>query len=118
MSVVGSRVALTHRCVIERDAAGSTNGWGTPDSPDWQPHLTDLPCRGWTTVGVEKTDATTTAVVEDMRLIVSLDTDVTERDRVGSVTSRGVTIIAGPVGIRVVLARKDHLELVLVRVSG
>jgi hypothetical protein len=119
VSLVSSRVNLGHRCTIERDANAATpDAWGTPETPDWQPHLTDLACRGWTRAGVERADATTSTVVEDMRLIVSLGTDVTEQDRVNGVTDRGTTIIiAGPVGIRAVIGRKDHLELVLVRIS-
>jgi hypothetical protein len=119
MSLVAARLSLTHRCTIERDTnAGTPDAWGTPETPSWQPHLTELPCRGWTRAGVETADATTTTVVEDMRLIVSLGTDVTEQDRVNGVTDRGTTIIiAGPVGIRAVIGRKDHLELVLVRIS-
>ena len=119
MSLVSSRVSLTHLCTIERDAnLGTPDDWGTPSTPDWQDHLTDQPCRIWAAAGREQMDSSTTAVIEELRMIVPLGTDVTEKDRVGDVTYRGSTIFAGPIGIRAVLHREDHLALVLSRVSG
>lgn len=119
MSLVGSRLSLIHRCTIERAAnAASLDSWNTPDPPDWQPHLEGVPCRSWVTAGREiVTDKSTLTVVEDARLIVSLGTDVTEGDRIASVTYRGGTIQDGPLGIRAVLAHRDHIELVLAKVS-
>lgn len=52
-----------------------------------------------------------------MRLLVPLGTDVVATDRVSAVTRRGVTVVDGPVGIRAVLPRRTHLELVLVGLS-
>lgn len=119
MSLVSSRLSLTHRCTIERDAnAGGDDGWGNPPAPSWQTHLSDLVCRSWVTAGREEVkDGQSIVVVEDTRLIVPLGTDVTERDRVASVTYRGGTVQDGPLGIRSVLVRRDRIELVLVKVS-
>lgn len=118
MSLASTRLSLTHLMTIQRDAnAGTDNGWGNPDSPDWQPHLTDVPCRSWADAGRETVDATTTVVVEDLRVIVTIGTDVTERDRLGDITHRGHVVVKGPTGIRAVLRNQDHLELVLVRLS-
>ena len=118
MSLVSSRLSLTHLCTIERDqnAGTSTDGWSAV--PDWQPHLTDQPCRMWATAGRETvTDQTTVVVVQDNRLVLPLGTDVTEHDRVTDVTYRGTTILAGPLQIRAVLHNTDHLELLLVQVQ-
>lgn len=120
MSLVSSRLSLIHRVTVERDdniLMSPGDGWGNPQPPDWDDHLTDLPCRIWTQAGREAVDATTFVVVEDMRLVVELGTDVTEHDRLGDVTYRGDTIITGPIGIRAVLHNQDHLELVLVQLS-
>lgn len=119
MSLVGSRLSLIHRCTTERDDNADTdNGWNNPQTPDWQENLSDLPCRFWADAGREVIESTTTVVpIEDMRMIVPLDTDVTTSDRIASVTYRGDTIQAGPLGIRAILPRRDHLELVLVKVS-
>lgn len=110
---------LNHLATVERDAnAGTLNAVGAQASPDWQPHLTNLLCHAWTNAGREQLDATTSVVVEDMRAIVELGTDITEQDRLNGVTdAEGNTVISGPVGIRAVIARSDHLELILVKVS-
>lgn len=118
MGLVSSRLSLTHRATIQRDSSiGTADTWGTPSAPSFQDHLTDLPCRVQTTAGREAVDASTLVVVEDMRLLVTVDTDVTEQDRVSVVTYRGDAIVAGPVSIRAVLRHQDHLELVLVRLA-
>lgn len=115
MSLVATRVAMTHRCSIERDVnQGSDDGWGNPRSPDWKPHLADVPCRtAGPNVGREAVTDERTVVVVDQRLLLPLDTDVTERDRLGNVTNRGTVILRGPIGIEAVLRRATHIELML-----
>lgn len=119
MSLVASRLSLTHRVTVERNAgADSGDGWG--QGTDWQPHLTDLPCRAWTTTGQETVDGTNVVLIENLRVLLPEDTDVTERDRIATVTFRGQTIVDGPVDIRAVLPRQGvlgagFLELVLVQ---
>jgi hypothetical protein len=118
MTLIGSRANLTHRTRIERDAnAGAVNDVGAEEAPDWQPYDDLTRCRFWVNTGREVLDASTTAVDEDMRMIVPLDTDVTERDRLAGVCYRDQFIATGPIGIRAVVRRKDHLELFLVRIS-
>jgi hypothetical protein len=118
MSLVSSRLSLTHLVTIQRDAsAGVDGGWGNPDVPNWQPYLVGVPCRAWATAGHETINETTNVVVEEVRLIVPLGTDVTEQDRLGDITHRGAVFLAGPTGIRAVLRHADHLDLVLVRIS-
>lgn len=116
MSLVSSRVALYHRCTVERDANAATDdGWGNPQPPSWQTHLVDLACRAWATAAREPVDDEKTIVVEDRRMMVPLDADVTEKDRIATVTHRGATILEGPMGIEAVVRRRDHIELVLER---
>lgn len=120
MSLITSRLSLTQRCTIERDAnAGNDDSWGEGNAtPDWQPHITDLPCRAWATGGTETVTRTDTiAAIGDVTVIVPLGTDVTEQDRVASVTFRGDTIQQGPLGIRAINSRRDYLELILVKAS-
>jgi hypothetical protein len=116
MSLVSSRVALRQRCTIERDVASVDDGWGQPGPPDWQPHLEDVPCRTWVEAGREPVDLGRTATFIDRRIIVAVDIDVTERDRVAEVTERGDVVLDGPMGIEAILRRPDHLELVVERV--
>lgn len=107
----------TDRCTIER-ASGADDDWGTPGPPTWAAHLTDQPCRLSQTAGHEQVnDQTAVAVVKEMRLLLPFDTDVTEQDRVASVTQRGAPVFTEPVQIRAVLRHPSHLELVLVGVS-
>lgn len=117
MSIQGMRLKFIHLCTTQRSGAG-TDDWGNPAAPVWVDHLTDLPCRVWASAGREAvTDNTTVVVVEDLRLLCPLDSDVTETDQVSIVTSRGDTILAGPVQIRSVLRHTDHLELLLTRIA-
>ena len=119
MSTITIALLCTHRTTVQRDAnAGTVNTAGAQASPAWSDHLTALPCRAWTSAGREQLDATTSVVAEDMRCIVQLGTDITEQDRLNGVTDKdGNPIISGLVGIRAVIRRTDHLELMLVRIS-
>lgn len=116
MSLTSTGLSLTHQVTVQRNQTGDA-AWGVAAAPDWQDHLVGLACRYWATAGRERVTAETETVVEDMRLIVQLGTDVTVGDRLGDITSRDVTLVSGPVGIRAVLATDDHLELVLERIS-
>lgn len=116
MSLVTTRLSLTHRATIQR-ASSTDDGWNSDGTPEWADHLTELPCRAWATAGRELVANTSTAiVVEDWRMIVQLGTDVTENDRITAVTDRGDQVLAGA-SIRAVLHNKDHLELILVRAA-
>jgi len=118
MSLISSRVALVHTATVQRDANAGVVTNGVQQAPSWSDHLTGLACRAWTTAGREILDPTTSVIVEDMRVIVPLGTDVNEQDRLTGVVDReGNSVINGTVGIRAVITRKDHLELILVRVS-
>lgn len=115
MSLVSARLAMRHRCTVQRDVAVNTpNPWNGPGTPDWQNHLTDLPCRAWTNIAREPIEPMKTFVVEDRRVAVPLGTDVTEADQLGDVTDpAGNVIFHGPMNIQGVLAYSDHLELLV-----
>ena len=116
MSLVGTRVNLTQFCTIQRNSAATdVDGW--QDTPDWQDHATNVPCRFWTGSGREAINRDTVVAVDESRLVLPLDTDVTEADRVGDITDRGAVVAAGPTSIRAVIRNKDHIELILVKAS-
>lgn len=110
---------MKHLCTIERDAnAATANARGNPAPPDWQPHLADVPCVGWTTMGKEVAQDEAIIDAENMRLLLPIGTDVNERDRVGDITDRGDVYMSGPIGIRAVIRQRDYVELILVRITG
>lgn len=87
---------------------------GGKGTPDWRPHIDNLPCRTWHQSGREVTDGDKVVVVQDRRMIVPLGTDVTAADRIAVVTDRlGAEVFTGPMRIESVGQREDHLELLL-----
>lgn len=120
MSLSSSRAGYTHICTVERDANLETSdAWGGQKTPEWKNHLTELPCRAWTNAAREPVDEEKTATYEDRRLSVELETDVTEADRIASVTDKnGNTVFAGPMNIEGVLNYPDHMELILEHIRG
>lgn len=110
---------MVHRCTLERDAAHATpDGYGLPGEADWQLLAADLPCFLWSTAERELISAERSEVLEDLRLLLPLATDVTERDRVNGVKDRlGAWIRQGALGIGAVMRKHDHLELALTGVE-
>lgn len=117
MSLVSSRVSLTHRCTVRRNENATIDPWGSPDLPGWVDIHVDQVCRGWTTAGREAIHDTTTVVVEDRRLTMLLDADVTQLDQIGDVTYRGALVLDGPMRIDAIVRYADRLELILTRVT-
>lgn len=116
MSLSSSRVGYRHRCVIERNGA-TTDNWGDSTGPGWAPHLSDVPCRAWTTGGSEPVDDNRTVVIEDRRISMSIGTDITEKDQVQSVTDlAGNIIFDGPMTVEAILRHTDHLEVLVKRI--
>lgn len=119
---MGARQRMKHRATIQRDATNSTDPWGGKDAPDWQEHLADLPCHAWVRTGVgmgsEEFRSDKVAVVENRHMIVPLGTDITERDRVLTVTDRqDAEILDGPMRIESIGKRRDHIALVVERID-
>lgn len=116
---MSARASMVHRCRLERDAAHATpDGYGLPGQAAWQLLASDVPCFLWSTAERELIGAERSEVIEDLRLLLPLATDVTERDRVGGVKDRlGRWVREGVMGITAVLSKHDHLELVLTGVE-
>lgn len=113
MSITSTRLALTHRTTIQRSEA-EDDPWGQPGIPDWQDLETDVPCRAWILTGREQVSADRQIVVNDMRCLLPVDTDIVETDRLGDITERGEVIFEGPFGVEAVMRQRDHLEVMLV----
>ncbi len=110
---------MTLRCTIQRDQTATTNAWNTKAKPNYQNHLTDVACWFWTTTKREDTDAQREAVIQDVRMMIPLGTDVTETDRINGITDRrGNSVVSGVFDVEAVVKHHlSHLELVLKKVS-
>lgn len=123
MSLISTRIALTHLVTTQRDQSISDDpdAWGQPADPDWQDYLTGLPCYGWTDTDNSASDEEATVkdvrVRQDRRMLVVLGTDITELDRVGDITDQaGNVLLEGPMGVQAVLPYPTHLEVCLRRI--
>lgn len=116
---MSARASMIHRCTLERDAAhGTPDGYGLPSAADWRLLLAEVPCFLWSTAERELISSSKSEVIEDLRLLMPLATDVTERDRINGVKNRlGGWIRRGTLGITAVMSKHDHLELVLTGVE-
>lgn len=117
MSLTATRLAFKHRTTVERDGQTSENDWGHPGTPDWDTSTGRVPCRAWINAGKEAVTTDRTAVIRDLRCMVPLDTDVTERDRLGDITEGDTVLFEGPHAIEAVLRHPDRLELLLEKVT-
>lgn len=109
---------MRHRAEIESDGATGSTDWNTPPVPVWASHLIGVKCFVWTRPSgrQESVDTDKTVVIEDLRCVMPLATDVTERDRIASIKDRrGVVILSGPLRIEGVQRVQTHLELMLER---
>jgi hypothetical protein len=107
---------MVHRCDFSRDITAGTN-----DSRTFRPNAAAqaVMCRLWAEAGREAAGPERVAVVEDLRAIVPLGTDVNERDVITQVRDRrGRAVDPRQLEILTVLARRDHLELVLQAISS
>ena len=108
---------MVHRAVIQRDGSSGVSAWNTPPAPTWKAHLT-VKCFAWSKTGREMIDEDKTVVIEDIRAIMPLGTDVTEKDRILSITDRqSSAIFGGPLGIDAVQRHGSHLEVTLQKLT-
>ncbi len=115
MSLASTRVGMRFICYIEREVVGAEDAWGGTPVPTWAPSST-VRCSAWSSAVREAVSTDRTVVVEDNMVSVPLGTDVTENDRVSSVTTAtGAPYFLGPMGISSVTRYSDHMELSLER---
>lgn len=115
---MSARSRMTHRAVVERNAATGTDAWGQPLAPAFAAHAT-LPCFAWSKSRRELVDGVKTAMVEEHRALFPLDADLVEADELASVTDRrGVQILSGRFRVDAIRRVHDHLEADLKRVQS
>lgn len=109
------RQRMTHRALVERDGQTAVDGYGAGGVPAWQTHIAVLPCFFY----VEQTRTANDEIVqrgitvqENLRMIVPLGTDITERDRINGVSKRdGTAVYAEVMNVLSVTPHHDHLEV-------
>ena len=102
--------------VIERSATTGEDEDGHPIIA-WSPWAT-VPCYAWSQSRKELVDGNKTVVIEDLRALVPLATDLTESDRVARIEDRLERILfAGPLRIEAVRRMPRHQELMLEKIT-
>lgn len=117
------RSKMTMRCTVQRNTAAADD-WGGTGAPGWTDHLTEQACyavihAGQEVIGSVSTRADRPAevyVMNDIHVFMPVGTDVTEKDRIVSITDRkGTEIFGGPMDIKSVDLRPRQLLDLTVR---
>ncbi len=111
----GSR--YTMRALTQRNTAAA-NAYGEKTPATWTTLVASQRCRVWVSDERTREGDAGRVPIEDLRGAVPLGTDLTERDRFGSVSNRRGTQLFGALLIDGVMRRVDHLELRLRRASS
>jgi len=108
---MGARQRMTMRALIERNYA-SKDPYGQPGPPDWQIIGIDIPCYAWHgTVAARRT------VIGDQQTVMfgmpgaifPFNTDISEKDRIRSITDRLGNELFSMMYIDAIQRRRDHL---------
>ncbi|MEK7765271.1 MAG: hypothetical protein AAB368_03440 [bacterium] len=118
--------SMTMRADIERDAQMGTDAWGHAKEAAWAGVAFGVPCLAYASAKREAVAAggggaasIRAAVLEDIRIMMPLGTDVTEKDRIVRVKDRaGALLFPGPFNVEGVQRRRDHLELIVTKAAA
>jgi len=109
---------MTHRALVERNGAAELGPAGEELPAVWATHIAAMPCFLYTPRGREPVQITGVIVTESPMMLAPWGTDVTESDRVNSVSDRAGNVYrAGIFRIASVVEAHDHLELQLEAVA-
>lgn len=120
MSVASrARTQMTMRAQVQRNSTATVDVDGHPAVASWANLGSPIACRVWSRVRRYVDDNRKTALLEDLRLAVALDADVTALDRVSQVTDRlGVVLWAGPFRLLVPQHKHTHVEWSIERITS
>jgi hypothetical protein len=104
-----SSTVFDFTCVIERNN-GVSDGYGHI-TPDWDVHLTNQICHFWLKKEEEIEGPAINIVLGDSGLLVPNGIDVTEQDRITTITNQLNEVIGTVYRILSVKERASHLEL-------
>ena len=107
---------MTMRMVIERSAKTGEDEDGHPIIA-WSPWEI-VPCYAWSQSRKELVDGNKTVVIEDLRALIPISTDLTESDQVARIEDRLERILfSGPLRIEAVQRMPRHQELMLEKIT-
>lgn len=114
-----ARSRMTFRVEVQRlSGEGGSDEDGYPLPPSWQVLHAALPCYAWSVLRREQATPTTTIVVNDIRLIVPKDADITEGDRLANIVDRlGEPYLPDILDVDAVVPRQTHREVLVRAVS-
>lgn len=136
MSVKAAQRAIERQLVmdmdVERNTQDDTDPYNNPEEPEWggttafvtpghpatYPLHIGLACRVWSAMKRQMTSDNRTILVEDLRALVALGTDIQEDDRITIVRNQdGTTFLSDVVKVEAVQPKVTHLELSLEAIS-
>lgn len=98
------------RATVQRNAA-IDDGYGQKGPPIWEVLATNVACYVWSRKRRNEIGDKMMSVVEEPGMVAPLSTDVTEDDRILTVTDRRGNQLFDTMYINSVARRKRHLEL-------
>lgn len=110
-----TRMRMTHRAEIQRAGQTAEDAYGHPIASEWAEHIPALPC--WFDFAPagsndERALPEGTPVILDALMLCPVGSDVVETDRVAAVFDRAWNrLTVGPLDVRAVMRRHDHLEV-------
>lgn len=113
---MGARQRMTMRCTIQRNESIGVDGYGNPAAPEWHDHLLSLACYVWYDRGKArktKHEDKTSITLNLAHMICPMDTDITNDDRITTITDRKYIELFGAFTIDSAIKRRDHIELIL-----
>ena len=106
------------RADIQNNTAVTTDAYGNPIPAVWAA-LSTIPCAAFTKVRREVIDGNKIVLVEDLKALFPLNAVVIEDYRIANIKDRlGVVLFAGPLNIRTIQRRRNHLEVLLDRIQS
>lgn len=109
---------MTMRMDVERNVEMGKDAFNNPKPPRYEPHLTDQRCWVWSQAKRVAVSDSRIIVVEDLRAIVPLDTDVRAGDRIVEVRQPDGSVMTGDVlKVESIQVEPTHLELNLEEVT-
>ena len=110
------RFRMTHRALVERNVTAATQDtYGNEQAATWVTHISAQPCYYWQPATMRaESQGERNVLVYGHQVVMPLDTDITEADRINGISDRcGRVVSADVFGITGIARKPDHLLLTL-----